>query len=309
MSGDWFADPRDAKAGPAAESAIRDVFREAGVVGHVHAVDIDTRREIGIGADELVVPASVFKLPLLVAFFRRVASGSLDPAERITLRSDERCAGSTGISMLVDDVTISLRDLAALMITVSDNAAADALYACVGEDAIRATTSALELPLTHVAGNACELHDSLLADSGASTMSELWALLGDPNTVARLRALDPARTSRTTPREMTRLLTLIWRDRAAPADECAQMRRLLGLQVWPHRLASGFPYDDVVVSGKTGTLPTIRNEVGVIEYPDGRRYAVAVFTRAHSPVAVSPMADAAIGTTARLAVQELRAAR
>lgn len=85
------------------------------------------------------------------------------------------------------------------------------------------------------------------------------------------------------------MLQLIWDDAAAPAEACAEARRVLGLQVWPHRLASGFAdLDEVRTSGKTGTLvPTIRNEVGVVEYPDGGRYAV-------------------IGQAARLAVDWLR---
>jgi len=79
----------------------------------------------------------------------------------------------------------------------------------------------------------------------------------------------------------------------------------MGTQVWPHRLASGFPDDDVLVSGKTGTLPSLRIEVGVVESGGGRRHAVAVFT--HSPTARFnlPQADAAIGTAARLAVDAL----
>ncbi len=100
--------------------------------------------------------------------------------------------------------------------------------------------------------------------------------------------LDPAATNRSTPRDMTRLLGAIWWDEACAPEYAASMRRLLGLQVWPHRLASGFPFDDVHVVGKTGSLPTVRNEVGVVEYPDGGRYAVAVFTRASSPAAVLP---------------------
>jgi beta-lactamase class A len=78
------------------------------------------------------------------------------------------------------------------------------------------------------------------------------------------------------------------------------------LQVWPHRLASGFPFDDVRVAGKTGTLPTVRNEIGVVEYPDGGRYAVAVCTRSASTAFTLPAADAVIGTAARLAVEHLR---
>lgn len=92
-----------------------------------------------------------------------------------------------------------------------------------------------------------------------------------------------------------------------PADACAEARRILGLQVWPHRLASGFPEDEVKTSGKTGTLPTLRNEVGVVEYPDGGRYAVACFTRASTLNQKTPAADTVIGHAARLAVDSLRA--
>lgn len=61
----------------------------------------------------------------------------------------------------------------------------------------------------------------------------------------------------------------VWHDEVAGPDSGAAIRRILELQVWPHRLASGFPYDDVQVAGKTGTLPTIRNVVGVVD--SGRR--------------------------------------
>lgn len=289
-----------------ARQDIEQVFRDAGVVGHLHAVDIDRGGELGVGADDPVVLASVFKLPLLVAFFRQAAAGALDPRLPVTLRADERSTGPTGTSMLADDVTMSLRDLAALMMTVSDNAAADTVFAHVGTAAVDRALRELGLDHTRVVGDSRTLHNSLLTDSGATGVADLWSRLDEPGVLAGLRALDPARTSASTPRDMTRLLAMLWRDEAAPPDTCARMRRLMGLQVWPHRLASGFPYDDVVVSGKTGTLPTIRNEVGVVEYPDGGRYAVAVFTRSHALTAVAPHADAAIGTAARRAVGALR---
>jgi beta-lactamase class A len=107
---------------------------------------------------------------------------------------------------------------------------------------------------------------------------------------------------------MTTLLSMIWRDEAGDAAACAEVRRIMALQVWPHRLSSGFP-DGVTVAGKTGTLPGIRNEVGVVTYPDGGRYAVAVFTRAHTYEGQRPEIDAAIGTAARLAVEEIRRTR
>jgi beta-lactamase class A len=127
----------------------------------------------------------------------------------------------------------------------------------------------------------------------------------DPEELRKWRSLDPARTSRTTPAEMTKLLKLIWLDEAASAEACAEIRRIMALQVWPHRLTSGFP-SGVTLAAKTGTLPGIRNEAGVVTYPDGSRYAVAVFTRAHTYVDRQPLVDASIGKSAFAAVESLR---
>jgi beta-lactamase class A len=79
----------------------------------------------------------------------------------------------------------------------------------------------------------------------------------------------------------------------------------MALQVWPHRLTSGFP-DGVTLAAKTGTLPGIRNEAGVVIYPDGKRYAVGVFTRADSYADRRPEVDRSIGAAAFAAVEALR---
>lgn len=273
---------------------VRAAFADAGVTGVLHAVDLDRPdREVGVGADRRVVLASVFKVPLVVALHH----SGLDPTRRVTLDLD-RSAGPTGIGAMLDPVTMSLRDLAHLAVTVSDNAAADALVDVLGLDEVNRVVRELGLRDTAVVHRAGEVQRLIAEDARPA---ELPHALADPVVLARLRALDPDRTSRGTPREMTRLLAHVWRHGA-----CAPVRRLMGLQVWPHRLASGFPFDDVRVAGKTGTLPTVRNEIGVVEYPDGGRYAVAVFTRSASTALTLPAADAVIGTAARLAVEHLR---
>jgi beta-lactamase class A len=106
---------------------------------------------------------------------------------------------------------------------------------------------------------------------------------------------------------MTQLLQLILTDQAASDGSCDHMRRILRSQVWPHRLASGFPEDDVVTAGKTGTLITWRNEMGTVGYPDGSQFAVAVYTRSRRARIKNPAADAVIGSAARTAVDALRA--
>ncbi|MGW1194798.1 serine hydrolase [Streptomyces sp. NPDC002536] len=281
---------------------IHAAFAAAGVTGRLHALDIDSGAEVDAGADDAVVTASVHKLCLLVALHQQAAAGRVDLTEQIECPPAGRTAGPTGLAAMLDTVRMSLRDVAYLMMAVSDNTAADLLLDRVGLDAVNSATAGLGLTRTHAVHTFHEMLATVREDAGPGQARALT----DPQVVARLTALDPARTNRSTPREMTRLLGAVWRDEACPAEHGAAIRRLMGLQVWPHRLASGFPFDDVHVAGKTGSLPTLRNEVGVVEYPDGGRYAVAVFTRAAGTAATLPAADAVIGTAARIAVDALR---
>lgn len=281
------------------------VFADAGATGFLHARDVHTGAEIGLRADEPVVAASVFKVPVLLEVCRQISAGRLRAQDRIRVPAQPRTYGPTGISALLDDVELSLRDLTTLMIVVSDNAATDVVLELIGLDAVNATLAELELPGTVLVENCRDLIDGALAAIGPDAVARLATGDVDPAVLAGLRALDPLRTNRTTARESTELLGRIWRDEAGPAEACAEARRILGRQVWPHRLRSGFP-GPVKVSGKTGTLPSIRNEVGVVEYPDGGTFAVAVFTRASTWDDPQPAIDAAIGTAARIAVEHLR---
>jgi beta-lactamase class A len=97
---------------------------------------------------------------------------------------------------------------------------------------------------------------------------------------------------------------MIWDAKVAPPSDCEVIRRIMSLQVWPHRITSGFG-DGVLISAKTGTLPGVRNEAGVVHTTDGGRYAVAVFTRAETFEGRRPDIDAAIGQAARAAVDAL----
>ncbi|WHM31845.1 class A beta-lactamase-related serine hydrolase [Streptomyces sp. BPPL-273] len=278
-------------------------FAEAGVTGWLHAVDVDSGAQVEAGADQAVCTASVHKVCVLVTLHERAAAGALDLTEQVECPPAGRTPGPTGLSAMLDPVRMSLRDAAFWMMSVSDNTAADLLLRRVGLDAVNRTAERLGLTRTRAVYGFGEMLATMREDTGPAGAQALT----DPHVITRLRALNPARTNRSTPRDMTRLLAAVWRDEACPPEYGAAMRRIMGLQVWPHRLASGFPFDDVHVAGKTGSLPTLRNEVGVVEYPDGGRYAVAVFTRTAHTAATLPAADAVIGTAARIAVDALRA--
>ncbi|WP_370966865.1 serine hydrolase [Amycolatopsis sp. cg9] len=268
-------------------STPEEIFARAGVRGFLHARRLGSPLESGLGADEPVVLASVVKVALAFEFARQVAAGLLDPADRVRASAADRLGGS-GSAGFADDVSYSLRDAARLALSVSDNTAADLLFDRVGVANVRSLLAELGLARTSVVGAPRDLLRTIIEDTEA----------GRP-----LRALDPLATTASTPREMTALLAAIWGDPAGAA-----VREWMSAQVSWHRLTAGFP-PEVAVAGKTGTMPGIRNEIGVATYPDGAEYAIAVFTVGGAETLRRPDIDRAIGDAAFAAVEQLRAGR
>ncbi|MFH8492295.1 serine hydrolase [Streptomyces longisporoflavus] len=92
----------------------------------------------------------------------------------------------------------------------------------------------------------------------------------------------------------------MWRDEADPAEACAEVRDLRGHQLSVHRLIAGFD-DEVEIAAKNGSLWGVLNEASVVEYPDGGRYAVAVFLRTPQLAGRNSAVDAAMARAARTA--------
>ena len=287
---------------------IESVFDAAGATGYLHAREVGVQGgpEVCLGADDPVVLASVFKIAIAVAYAREVDAGRLDPAERTTVTGRYR-TGGIGTAGCADDVEMSWRDLALNMMVMSDNAATDVIYHRVGLPAVDLVLSDARLEHTRVIGCCEDLFASIYTDLGLEPGPDIDEALATvtPEQRWNLSVLDPRRTSASTPRDITTLLDAIWSDRAASPAACQTVRDIMARQIWPHRLSSGFP-TEVTIAAKTGSLPAVRNECGVVTYPDGRQYAVAVFTRARTLDERQPRVDASIGTAARLAVEHLR---
>jgi beta-lactamase class A len=201
-------------------------------------------------------------------------------------------------------VELALGDVAQLMISVSDNHATDIVLSRVSPQRVTTTMRELGLTVTTLDVTISEEHQQLTAAASSSELD-----------------LRPeAAAWRTTPAEMCALLRLIWLDQAAPAELCARMRAMLHSCLTSNGFDSWMPIaGQVGLANKTGTrvlvdpqtgISLVRNEIGVFEYPDGGRYAVAVYTRQQggNPVLRDPAASSAIGTLAHLAVDYLRTA-
>jgi len=78
-------------------------------------------------------------------------------------------------------------------------------------------------------------------------------------------------------------------------------------QLTKHRIAAAFGPDVTVAAKSGGLMGVVRNEAGVVRYPDGQEYAVAVFTRSDPRTRADERAvNAAIGEIAQQALTLLR---
>lgn len=294
---------------------VEQIFATAGCVGTLCVQDSAGQREVGVAADRPVVAASVIKVLIAVEAERQIAAGRLDPSERVRLLAQARTPGPVGFSLYNDDVEVSLRDLLVSMLTISDNVATDALLARVGIEPCNATAVELGLSATVIVDNLRAMTDSIGQAAGFATWDAMTAWAAQPHSAAEgavvqervlsAAAMQAETATRTSARDMCTLLRLIWSDRAAPEDACRRIRTLMGRQLTRQRLAAAFAPPARVSAKSGGLLGVYRNEVGVIEFPDGRWYTAAVFTQTTDSTIGEVAVNAAIGRAAARAVDLL----
>ncbi|MEJ7636268.1 serine hydrolase [Aeromicrobium sp.] len=287
-----------------AELGLGEIARDAGVTAWIHATRLTGPAEsIGLGATVSVSIASLYKLPLALVWADLVEQGELQASSTVRLRAKERISGPTGTAMLLDDVSLSQRDLVRFMLALSDNAAGDAILALIGRDRVHAHLKALGLSATLIRQGSAEATRALIRDTGAPSRTAAEGVLADPDRVSYTSQYDSALASAGSAEELTAVLRILW-SRAGESYE--MVRDAMAHQAWRHRIGSGFPHDDVTVWGKTGSLGRLRHEVAVVQYPLEHPVAVAVLTRAARPERHLPRVDTAIGELAREAAAPLR---
>jgi beta-lactamase class A len=166
---------------------IARLFAEAGCAGQVCVRSLETKAEGGVDVGELVVPASVIKVLVAITTERAFATGEADPKQRVTLSPGTRTGGPVGFSLYEDDVELSARDLVVSMLTISDNAATDALLNCVGLEACNALASQVGMADTRLISDIGTMIDSIGQDAGFPSWNALTDWLASGPRVGRAR--------------------------------------------------------------------------------------------------------------------------
>lgn len=294
-----------------AESTAAD-WQRLGVRGHLLARNVDTGEQFGFDVDVPVPLASVVKVPIALAVLERAATSELDLAQQVTVDPATSSIGSTGIGSFRFPATVAVGDLVFLMLSISDNAAADALLDLVGVDGVDASVRSWGCEDIHVRHRMHRMYECAAGAAGDDFgMALELAVNSERSGEPSIETLDPVHANVATASALVDLLQRVWLDQVSEPSATAELRTLMGKQVFTHRLSSDLGTDMLRVSGKTGTFLHLRHEIGVIESaaeaglgPD--RVAIAALTRSTRRASLAQDIDLAIGAAARDAFEALR---
>jgi beta-lactamase class A len=195
---------------------------------------LDSTESVFVDADRSVPSASIIKLPIFVEVMERVKAGTLDLSDIHILTDSEKVGGDGVLKTYSHRSRISYADLLRLMIVYSDNTATNIFINELGMDTINGRIQSMGLTGTRL---------------NRVMMDTLAAKQGRDNVV--------------TARDMNRLLGQIYRHQIATPALCDQMLAILKQNEDTLTIPRLLP-KTITIAHKTGTLPYVRADAGII---------------------------------------------
>ena len=247
----------------------------------LYAKDLRTGETVAIDPDVPVNTASVIKLAIMLEAMYEVKDGTRSLDDTLSLRKEDQVSGSGVLQLFHTPAQINFETAIVLMITQSDNTAANLVLAHVGREKVNARLRSLGFRLT----------TSIRP-------------INRPKEGDQSPELKPFGIGRTTAREMAGILESIDRCDLGDATLCARMIDIMEHQFWrnciPHYLEDSDTTEVAShVANKTGSLDHNRNDVGIVYTKDGP-IVISAFTYDNADTSWTPENEAEI-LIARLA--------
>lgn len=215
----------------------------------VYIKDLVTGQDIGINADTLYPTASMIKVPIMVAVFDRIDRGELDYQQELVYVDSLFYSDGDITGELRDSATVHLSEMVFLSISKSDNTASLWLQELAG------TGTAINAWLEEHGFEGTRMNSRTPGRRGD------WEVFG---------------WGQTTPREMARLMEMIYSGEAVSPAASAEMLRVLQRPWWDDEALSQIP-PSIEVASKNGAVSASKSEVVLVHAPSGP-YLFSVIT-------------------------------
>jgi beta-lactamase class A len=217
------------------EARIDEVNRGLDGVLGVAILDLTSGQKYLLNGDEVFPQASSIKIPILVELYRQAQDNSQAKlTDLYTVRQSDLVPDSDILLGLTPGVTrLTNRDLATMMVAVSDNSATNVLIDRVGMDNVNKLLDRLGLKQTRLRRKMMDL-----------------------------KAAREGRENVSTPREMMLLLEAVYREKVLNKATTEDFFKVLGTHKESPMLR-GLP-DGVRAANKPGALEGVRNDSGVV---------------------------------------------
>ena len=121
--------------------------------------ELESGEGFGINEKELLVAASLIKMPVLITLFRESEAGKVELGQVYKLQETDKIGGAGALQYKPEGYEISYREMARLMGEQSDNTAVNVIINLLGEEKIQATINALGLKNTSISENLTTAYD------------------------------------------------------------------------------------------------------------------------------------------------------
>ncbi|WNC12984.1 serine hydrolase [Brevibacillus brevis] len=265
------------------QEKLEAVLSESSATFGVAVKHVETQEEAQINGDRYFQMASTFKVPILAALMRDASEGKLSLEQRIRLTEDDLVPGSGVLKEFLPGAEVAVKDLAMLMIIVSDNLGTDKVLELVGANRVEAFMK--ELGLDHISvRNSCwellSIGGGLAGEKkgreGFDKLTQAFMTSGiDPDSVI----FQPKPENNVaTPADMGSLLELIAAGKLVNQEVCEGILDIMKRQQLRNRIPYLLP-DKTVIACKSGTIGSCVNDVGIVYLPDGRgTFTIAAFS-------------------------------
>jgi beta-lactamase class A len=148
-----------------------------GVAG-VAVLDLKDREKVGVNTDLVFAQGSSIKIPILMEVFKQANEGKFKLSDVRTVQKTDQIGGSGVLHVLeAGSVQMTIRDLATLMMVLSDNTATNMLIDLVGMENINRTLLGLGFTKTKVQRKMIQPQESAKGNENISSPDEALLIL------------------------------------------------------------------------------------------------------------------------------------